>query len=185
MKSNKAMSATLRHLRLGPCALYCKQGHRLTKADQQGLILVEALMAILIFSLGVLGLVGVISVAASTQSDAHFRAEANKLATRIVNEIWVNVDRSNPTTLTTSLAGFAHRSGVEACDPLAAGVASINPLVTNWVAVVGAGGQTGLPNAVGMQQIVVGADNQVSVTVCWKTPSDVATRRHLVTTYIN
>ncbi len=165
-----------------------KRSFKFPSSSQNGVILIEALMAILIFALGILGLVGVNSLAAGAQSDAQFRSEANRLASRIVNEMWVKVDRSDPTStnLADSLATFAHRSDVDACDTAAAGTPSGNALVTDWVSTITTGGVGGLPNATDrMQQIVVGADNQVTVTVCWRAPTDVWTRRHVVTTYIN
>jgi type IV pilus assembly protein PilV len=155
------------------------------------MILIEALMAILIFSLGILGLVGVNALAAGTQSDAQFRNEANRLAERIVNEMWLNVNRSTDLTLAASVDSFEHRADVGACDTGAAGTASDNPLIKDWVATIVAGGMGGLPGATArMQQIVVNpkpgvaGDKQVTVTVCWKAPSDIAVRRHVVTTYI-
>jgi type IV pilus assembly protein PilV len=158
------------------------------RSAQGGMILIEALMAILVFSLGILGLVGVNALAAGTQSDAQFRNEANRLAERIVNEMWVNVNRTDEVTLAAAVATFSHRADVAACDTGSDGAASANPLVTNWVATVTGGGMAGLPGATArMQQIVVNAaaGNQVTVTVCWKAPADIAVRRHVVTTYIN
>lgn len=159
------------------------------RQGQRGVILIESLMAILIFALGILALVGVNSVATNTQSDARFRSDANRLASKIVNEMWVNVNRTNEVTVAASLAAFSHRADVaDPCDRATAGTASADPLVTNWVAMAAGGGVDGLPGATDkMQQIVVNAaaGNQVTVTVCWQAPSDVWVRRHSVTTYIN
>jgi type IV pilus assembly protein PilV len=161
------------------------------QSRQGGMILIEALMAILVFSLGILGLVGVNALAAGTQSDAQYRNEANRLAERIINEMWVNVDRSNEATLAASVDSFEHRAAVGACDAAAAGTASANPLITDWVATIAAGGMGGLPGSTNqMQQVSVNpppgtaGDKQVTVTVCWRAPSDIAVRRHVVTTYI-
>lgn len=154
---------------------------------QQGAMLIESLMAILIFSLGVLGLVGVNAVAVGGQSDAQYRSEANRLAGRIANEIWVSVDRSNPVNLGTTLATFAHRADVpDACDIGTAGTPSGNALVSNWVAAV-TGAATGLPGATDrMQQILIDpALNQVRVTLCWKASTDLVARRHVFTSYIS
>ena len=69
-----------------------------TPSSQRGMMLIEALMAILIFSLGILGMVGVNALAVSSQSDAQYRTEANRLATQIINQIWLSVDRSGTGT---------------------------------------------------------------------------------------
>jgi type IV pilus assembly protein PilV len=156
--------------------------------SQQGAMLIESLMAILIFSLGVLGLVGVNAVAVGGQSDAEYRSEANRLAGRIANEIWVSVDRSNPVNLGISLANFAHRADVaDACDTSTAGTPSGNALVSSWVADVTGAGPGGLPGATDrMQQILIDpALNQVRVTLCWRAPTDIVARRHVFTSYIS
>jgi len=62
---------------------------------QGGFFLIEALVAILIFSLGVLGLVAMGSAAIAAQSDAQYRTEAAALADEIASKISLNVDRLN------------------------------------------------------------------------------------------
>ena len=51
-----------------------------TKKNQQGMMLLEALLGILIFSLAVLALVAMASTAVTVQADAQFRSDAMKLA---------------------------------------------------------------------------------------------------------
>ena len=154
-------------------------------APQQGAMMIESLMAILILSLGILGMLGVNAVAIGGQSDAQYRADANRLAGRIANEIWVGVDRSNAVNLANSLDGFAHRADVaDACDVATAGTPSDNAVVKSWVTAATAGALPGATDR--MQQIVIDAAlNQVRVTLCWKAPTDLAARRHVFTSYIS
>jgi|GEM_PF-191232 len=153
----------------------------------KGVFLLEALIAILIFSLGLLGLVAMSAVAISAQSDAQYRAEAAKFANEILSEIWVNVDRTTAPTVATSLATFVHQPGGAAC-PFA-GAVSASPLVTSWEARVLA--TSGLPGASAAgQQILVDTTagtgfNRVTVTVCWQAPQDRAPRRHIAIGYVN
>ncbi len=56
--------------------------------DQAGVILLETLIAILIFSIGILALVGVQAVMVSNTSDAKYRSEANYIVQRRIAEIW-------------------------------------------------------------------------------------------------
>ena len=158
---------------------------------QRGVFLIEALMGILIFSLGILTLVAMQTAAVSAQSDAQYRIEAANLADQIVSEIWVNVNRTaDPATTRDSLEAFRHLEGGGNCN--FSGAASGAKQVEDWVAAVTAAG-TGLPGATeAMQQILVntvpGSFNQVSVTVCWKAPMDAAdapAHRHTVVTFIN
>jgi type IV pilus assembly protein PilV len=62
-------------------------------ARQGGVALLEALIAILIFSLGVLGLIGLQASATKTATQAKFRMEAGHLATQRIADLWL--DRTN------------------------------------------------------------------------------------------
>lgn len=54
---------------------------------QNGVMLLEALIAILIFSLGILGLVGMQASAVRASRDAQFRSEAGLLANELIGEM--------------------------------------------------------------------------------------------------
>ena len=56
-------------------------------ARQQGVVLLEALIAILIFSLGILGLVGLQASMVKGTSEAKNRAEASYVAQREIGRI--------------------------------------------------------------------------------------------------
>jgi len=58
--------------------------------SQQGVVLLEALIAILIFSLGILALVGLQAAMVKNTSDAKYRAEATFAAQQKLGEIWAN-----------------------------------------------------------------------------------------------
>jgi len=62
--------------------------------------LIESLIAILIFSMGILALVGMYSSAVSRTTDSQYRIEAANHANRILGQIWANVDRSTAANLT-------------------------------------------------------------------------------------
>lgn len=59
---------------------------------QQGIVLLEALIAILIFSIGVLGIVGLQASMIKASSDAHYRAQASFIAQQRLGQIWVDQD---------------------------------------------------------------------------------------------
>ncbi|MBM3346035.1 MAG: type IV pilus modification protein PilV [Betaproteobacteria bacterium] len=152
---------------------------------QRGVFLIEALLGILIFSLGILALIGMQAAAISAQSDARYRIEAANLAEKMQNNIWLNVDRSSPANLSTSLANFSHNEGGANC--AFTGTPSVDPLVTNWVTEVRAAG-SGLPNATtAMQQILVNTAsfNRVTITVCWLPPRALSPSRYTIVTFVN
>jgi type IV pilus assembly protein PilV len=160
---------------------------------QSGVMLIEALVGILIFAIGILGLVGVQASALRTAQDARYRTEAVNYANDLLSQILVNVDRTNATTLATSLTAFQHQPGGTNC--AYSGSASTNAVVTNWAALVA--GTTGvtppsrlpLPGTTAtMVQVLVdtsaGAYNRITISVCWKAPNDPVARRHQLVSYI-
>lgn len=62
--------------------------------SQQGVVLLEALIAILIFSMGVLAIVGLQAAMIKNTSDARFRSEASFMAQQRIGLIWS--DPANP-----------------------------------------------------------------------------------------
>ena len=65
---------------------------------QHGVVLLEALIAILIFSLGVLGIVGLQATMIKNTSEAKYRSEASYLAQQRIGEMW-----ATPTNLASFL----------------------------------------------------------------------------------
>lgn len=65
------------------------------KTFQAGISLIEVLVALLIFSLGILGLVGVQVTAARTTADAGYRSQAAAFANTLLNQMRAG----NPATL--------------------------------------------------------------------------------------
>jgi type IV pilus assembly protein PilV len=59
---------------------------------QKGVVLIEALIAILIFSLGVLAVVGLQAAMIKNTSDSKYRAEASYIAQKRVGEMWADPD---------------------------------------------------------------------------------------------
>ena len=107
-----------------------------------GFTLLEVLMSILIFSFGVLGLVGLQAriLQASTQNAD--RARASLLANEIVSVMWAKQ--------TTAITGLTEYTG--------------------WQTRVAAPGGTGLPNGKGVVS-APDANKQVTVTISWRPPS--------------
>jgi type IV pilus assembly protein PilV len=61
----------------------------LTEAPtQRGVVIIEVLVAILIFSVGVLAIVGLQATMIKANADAQYRAEANYIAQERIGQIW-------------------------------------------------------------------------------------------------
>jgi type IV pilus assembly protein PilV len=60
-----------------------------TVQSQAGVMLIEALIGILIFSIGILALLGMQGSAMKNTTDARYRSEAAYFASQIVGQIWI------------------------------------------------------------------------------------------------
>jgi type IV pilus assembly protein PilV len=68
---------------------------RIQKNTQRGVALLEALVSILLFSMGVLALVGLQSTMIKNTSDAQYRSEASFIAQQWLGVMWSNPDPGN------------------------------------------------------------------------------------------
>ena len=140
------------------------------RRSQEGLLLIEALVALLIFSLGILAIIGLQAQSIRNSSDAKFRADAGFLASQILGFVWA--DRAN-------IAQYAHRPNGAVCSP--GGSASGNANVQAWLANVSAL----LPGADGTRQSITidAATRRVTVRICWESRSGM--HNHVVTTQLS
>jgi type IV pilus assembly protein PilV len=136
---------------------------------EQGVAMLEALISILIFSIGILGLIGMQATAIGASTDAKNRANAAMLANSLIGRLAV----SDPTTA----AAYAHRPNGPVCAPT--GSDSTDSNVTDWLRDV----SSTLPGAVSnKQQIIVDTSNNlVTVAICWQLPNG-DMHQHVVTT---
>ena len=119
----------------------------------RGISLIEVLVAMTLFSFGILGLLGMHARAIGNFSDVKNRTDAALLTDSLINDIWVN--RSN-------MASYAYAGSGTA------------PILQNWLSQVNAT----LPNS---NATVTVAGSTVQVTITWQPPDAVAsgqTHRH-------
>jgi len=144
------------------------------RRSQAGAMLLEALIAILIFSLGILAIIGLQAQSIRNTSEAKYRSDASYLGNQLIGRMWA--DRAN-------LAGYAHRpGGTTVCSPTgtAAGTTSN---VGRWIAsftpttaAEDANKPLLLPGATAdTQQVVIGAvvnnARTVFIRICWNSPT--------------
>lgn len=129
-----------------------------TARSQSGVMLIEALIGILIFSIGILAVIGMQAQAIRNTTDARYRSEASFLATQIVGQMWVDI--ANLSKYDKDYSGtYANRD--------------------NWVTNVAAtlpgvdiGGNVRVPTIE-----VDTATNEVTVTIEWLQPGESQSRR--------
>jgi len=81
-----------------------------SRTRQSGAYLLEALIGILIFALGVLGIVGLQAASLRTTTDNSLRAEAVFAATQLVGQMWADVQGSLAANYSSAGAGATYTS---------------------------------------------------------------------------
>ena len=130
------------------------------RSASRGFTMIELLVALLVFSLGVLALVSIQASAVRLSTDARDRGTAAFLADQILARLLI----SDP----AAVALYAHRPSGGAC--LSTGTDSTHAVVLGWLTEVAAQ----LPNAASNEQqlIVNAATGEVTVTLCWQNGND-------------
>ena len=116
--------------------------HALRRPQQRGVALIEVLVAVLLFSLGILGLIGLQSRAVTYSIDAEDRNRAALLANEVASMMWL--------TQSVTLDASA---------------------LTAWKARVKNPGASGLVNGDGKVDAVAGATGSADITIEWQTPA--------------
>jgi len=127
-------------------------------AAQRGVMLIEALVAILIFTLGVVALMGLQANSIAQMSAAKYRTDASYLVSQIMGRMWV--DQANITSYQS--AGYIGRQGWDSL------VASTLPQGAATITV------NGLPPA-----------QMVTVAITWKQAEDPVTHSYGATERMN
>lgn len=126
----------------------------------RGIALIEALVGILIFSVGVLGLVGMQATMTRAQSSAKYRADAAYLSSEIIGTMWAD---------TPNLASYASTAG-SACT---------YQRCADWLGKVAGG----LPQGAA-QVSVTTSTGDVGITMTWSVANE-GTRSYVLSTNIH
>ena len=127
-------------------------------SQQKGVVLIEALIGILIFSIGILALIGLQAVAIKNTVDSQNRIEAGFLVNEIVSRMWTT--NANPST-------YAFSSGTPSNTTLQTWVTKVGntmPGVNSTAFTTSTG--TGTSPSIAL------TGNRVTVTVYWKAPGE-------------
>jgi type IV pilus assembly protein PilV len=92
---------------------------------QRGVMLIEALIAILIFSIGILAVVGMQSVAIKNVTESRSRSEASFLAGELLTQMWVdqNINAAQVNTSNVTVANYNY-----------AGTGTVPARLAGWIA---------------------------------------------------
>lgn len=133
-------------------------------------MLLEALIGILIFSLGILALVAMQAIAVTSVSNARYRTEAAFLANEIIGTAWV--DRGSNYA---NLANYTVTAGSTSYAVTQAWVNKVNAMLP---------GTTANPPDIAIATPASGG-RQMTVTVRWKAPDATAASNHVAVAFIS
>jgi type IV pilus assembly protein PilV len=157
---------------------------------QSGVSLVESMIAILLFALGALGVVGMYASSTAFAGDAQYRTEATALANEALQLVAMTVRKNGALADVTDLQTFALNATGDNCGQFA-GPGAVRDEITAWQRDRVRATRVGLPGsqAEGLQQIRVERDaalstNRVTVTLCWRVPSQNDFNRHVLVGYV-
>jgi type IV pilus assembly protein PilV len=124
------------------------------RGSQQGVMLIEALIAILLFSTGILAMIAMQGLAISYAADAKYRSDASFLANELVGQIWV--DRAN-------IGNYAYPGGTA-------------PTLATWKTKLDAA----LPGTAANPPVIAvdAATGTVDITIRWQAPSADSARNY-------
>jgi type IV pilus assembly protein PilV len=113
---------------------------------QRGMALMEALIAILVFTFGILGLIGLEASAINSAVDSDDRNRAALFGSEIASTMWLN-----------------------------GSVVVSNAQLTTWQTAIADPTKTGVANGTLAIATVAGTTNAADITITWKAPSRAAT----------
>lgn len=144
------------------------------KKAQTGVMLVEALVGLMIFVLGILGVIGMQATATKLAADSQYRSEAALFADRLLSQIWTD----DPANLLDYVGDSDGNGGAR---------------YTAWMNEVTAAG-TGLPGVEPGTFPTVSVDTQVlngytiprvTVEVRWRAPGEADSHRYVTSSNVS
>jgi type IV pilus assembly protein PilV len=124
-----------------------------TLERERGVMLIEALIAILIFSIGILAVVGMQSIAIKNVTDAKVRSDAGFLTNELMAQIWTDAGNIN---------AYAYP-----------GSGAVPPRLQGWMTRVNGRlpGSTAVPPIIAVSGVTP-VGGQVQITLRWQLPEE-------------
>lgn len=149
----------------------------LNKNYQQGIMLLEALIAMLIFSMGILAIVGLQASAIKVSGDAKYRSDASLLANELIGQMWVS--NRDPNILKSNFEGTALASDGNEDTPYKIWASEVNnalPGVSENPPEVNVIVDSGVATSAGS----ITSSSVVSIKVKWKSPNETEVHKYEV-----
>lgn len=127
----------------------------------RGVVMLDALISIVVFSVGILGMIHLQASAVQMAADAKYRTDAAMLADHIIGQMWGD----DPATLSTNYGAASTKYG-------------------DWVKLV-AKTLPGVDEKTNAPTISFGANNLVTVTVKWQPPKESSNDANAPRSYVS
>jgi type IV pilus assembly protein PilV len=140
---------------------------------QSGVMLLEALIAILIFSLGILAIVGLQATSVKFSGDAKYRTDASLLTNQLFGQMWAD-DHTALVTNYNSPNGAKYITWAQSVTASLPVPAASAPTVS-----------IGLINNRDSSGIIVETVNIITITIQWQAPSETQGHKYTAISQIN
>lgn len=139
---------------------------------QSGVLLLEVLIALLIFALGVLGLVGLQANAVKQSGQAKYRADATLLANELIGQMWLQ----NRAFANINMQFSSSGAGGPLYNAWKARVGTVLPGAVDTPPIVAVAQVAPLPAIVNGVQVAstLQPGTRVTITMRWKAPGEPA-----------
>lgn len=131
-------------------------------------MLLEALISILIFSMGILAIVGMQAASIKQAADAKYRTDANMLVNQLIGQMWA--EHASPTFQNDFASGGAR---------VTAWIGSESTSGTVRGELPGGNGTVTITPTTTTLSGITSTTSQVQITVSWKAPGETAAHQHI------
>jgi type IV pilus assembly protein PilV len=166
---------------------------KIMKNKQRGSFVLEALIAILLFAIGILAIVGLQAASIGNTAAAKYRTDASLLANQVIAQMWV-ADKT-PQILSANFCGGNAPPPTSSCIRVSCATAGAN--YSTWAASSVAQALPGVSVASGTNMPSISIDAcpapgapavyywVATVTVNWQAPKDIASHNYSTVATIN
>lgn len=129
-----------------------------SQIKQRGSVVLEALISILLFSIGILAIIGLQAASIKNVAAAKYRTDASLLANQVIGQMWVS-DKTNA-SLVANFSSPAGGNYVTWADSVAQALPGVSGVPAN------------------APTVVIDASNNATVTVFWQAPNEAAAHNY-------
>lgn len=123
-----------------------------TPTKQTGSVVLEALISILLFSIGILAIIGLQAASIKNVAAAKYRTDASLLANQVIGQMWVS--NKNNAALVANFSSPAGASYLAWANTVAQGLPGVSGIPAN------------------APTIAIDASNNATVTLFWQAPDE-------------